>query len=53
MKTTFVCMVGKCVMTMPLRRHRHVWKVTVAFDDKEMHTEASGSLRMGFCSGLS
>jgi len=29
-------------MTMPLRRPRHEWKVTVAFEDKEMHAEASG-----------
>jgi len=53
MKTSFMCVVGKCVMTVPLRRPRHEWKVTVAFDNKEMHAEASGSLRIGFDSGLS
>jgi len=53
MKTTFVCVVGKCVMTVPLGRPRREWKVTVVLDDKEMHAEASGSLRIGFGSGLS
>jgi hypothetical protein len=47
MMTNFIRIVGKYIITMPLRRSRHEWKVTIAFDDKGIGVKASGSLRIG------
>lgn len=53
MMTNFIRIVGKYIMTILLRRSRHEWEVTIAFDDKGICLKASGSLRIGFGSALS